>query len=224
MGGGRRIAGLDSVPSEPGGANEKLAPRGVFVTPGPMDDQDDVEELGGIPTCDKCDVIVDLNARRTTPEIHGKGITLAALKKDLDASQGEHWGAGGGEVTMDKIPEGSVKSGEKFTVTLRGELINRIPEWDDRASATPTAQAEWDRFIAKLQAHEECHVEIAKKAFTAIQKTLLGTRITVLEAVFAKAKKDLKAKQVQLDDTSHTDHGKKPGVACGDAELNAAIL
>ncbi len=223
MGEGRKIAGLDSAPTDPGGANEKLAPRGVFVTPGPVDTENDAEELGGIPKCDKCDLVVDLSARKSTPAIHGKGITLLALKKDLDASQGDHWGAGGGELTMDAIPA-TIKSGQTFTVTLRGTLINRIPDWDDRSSATAAAQAEWDRFIAKLKAHEECHVEIAKTAFTAMQAAFPGTKITELNKVFAKGKQDLAAKQVELDDTSHTDHGKKAGVACGDAELNANVV
>lgn len=219
---GRKVAGLDTAPTDPGGANELLAPRGTFVSPGPTDTEDQAEELGDIPKCDKCDLVLDLAARKTTPAIHGKGTTLAALKKDLDASQGDHWGEGGGELNLD--PTGSVKAGQGFTVTIRGELINRIPEWDDRAQATATAQAEWDRFIAKLKAHEECHVEIAKKAFQALQAAYPGTKITEVNAVFLKAKKDLKAKQVELDDTSHTDHGKKAGVACGDAELNASIV
>ena len=222
MGEGRKIAGLDTAPTDPGGSNELKAPRGVFVPAGPTDAEDVPEELGDIPKCDKCVLVVDMNARKSTPPIHGKGVKLSDLKKDLNASQGDHWGEGGGELNID--PTGTVKSGESFTVTLRGELINRIPEWDDRSSATATAQAEWDRFIAKLKAHEECHVEIAKTAFLALQASYPGTKITEVNSKFTKAKADLKKKQDELDDASHTDHGKKTGVACGDAELDASIL
>jgi hypothetical protein len=219
---GRKVAGLDTSPPELGGSNEKLAPRGVFISAGPTDTQDVAEELGDIPKCDKCVLVLDLSARTTTPAIHGKGATLAALKTDLDASQGNHWGRGGGELTID--PTGTVKSGESFTVTIRGELVNRIPEWDNRSTATTTAQAEWDRFIAKLNAHEECHVEIAKKAFQALQADFPGTKITEVNSKFEKAKKDLKAKQTQLDDVSNTDSGTKSGVPCGDALLNSSIV
>jgi hypothetical protein len=222
MGEGRKVAGLDTAPPDLGGANEKLAPRGVFISAGPLDTQDAPEELGAIPKCDKCVLVLDLSARTSTPAIHGKGTTLALLKKDLDTSQGNHWGRGGGELTLDST--GSVKAGQSFTVTIRGQLINRIPEWDDRSSATTTAQAEWDRFIAKLNAHEECHVEIAKKAFQALQADYPGTKITEVNAKFLKAKADLQAKQDELDDANHTDSGTKSGVACGDALLNASIV
>lgn len=180
------------------------------------------EELGTEPTCGNVVTVWDVNARRTTPEIKGSGATLAALKANLNASQGDHWGEGGGELTIDEI-KGTFKPGDKFTVTLRGEFINRIPEWTDRASASDAAKKEWDRFIAKLKAHEECHVTIARKAFEALAAEYPGTKITKVNELFLKRKKELKEAQKELDSAGNTDHGRKSGVPCGDALLDASI-
>lgn len=184
--------------------------------------EEDAEELGTEPTCGNVVTVWDVNARRTTPEIKGSGATLAALKANLNASQGNHWGEGGGELTIDEI-QGKFKPGDKFTVTLRGEFINRIPEWTDRNSATDAAKNEWDRFIGKLKTHEECHVTIARKAFEALAAEYPGTKITKVNELFLKRKKELKEAQKALDDPGKTDHGRKAGVPCGDAELDASI-
>lgn len=180
------------------------------------------EELGTEPTCGNVVTVWDVNARRTTPEIKGSGATLAALKANLNASQGDHWGEGGGELTIDEI-KGNFKPGDKFTVTLRGEFINRVPEWTDRNSASDAAKKEWDRFIGKLKAHEECHVKIARKAFEALAAEYPGVKITKVNELFLKRKAELKQAQKDLDDVSNTDHGRKAGVPCGDALLDASI-
>jgi len=180
------------------------------------------EELSTEPTCGNVVPVWDVNARRTKPEIKGSGATLAALKSNLNASQGDHWGEGGGDLTIDKVT-GIFKPGDKFTVTLRGEFINRIPEWTDRNSATDAAKKEWDRFIAKLKAHEECHVAIARKAFDALAAEYPGTKITKVDELFKKRKGEIEQAQKDLDAVSNTDHGRKAGVPCGDALLDATI-
>jgi predicted secreted Zn-dependent protease len=38
-----------------------------------------------------------------------------------------------------------------------------LPHWAEYASATPAEQAEWDRFLQALQAHEDGHVEIVRQ-------------------------------------------------------------
>ena len=192
---------------------------GGAASPGPLNPPDP-EELGAAPTVGSVTTKWKAADRTKTPEIHGKGTTLADLKADLDASQGKHWGEGGGKLTMDPVPFG-VKSGETFTVTLNGEFINRIPIWDDRATATTTAQKEWDRFIGKLNDHEEGHVSVALAAFEQLAKDLIGVKITDLATKVAKAQTDLTAAQKKMD--TDTDNGTKSGAEFGDALLDAAI-
>lgn len=180
------------------------------------------EELSTEPTCGNVVKVWDVTARRTTPQIKGSGSTLAALKANLNASQGDHWGEGGGELTIDEV-KGVFKPGDTFTVTLRGEFINRIPEWTDRNAASDAAKKEWDRFIGKLKAHEECHVTIARKAFEALATEYPGTKITKVNELFKKRKGELAQAQKDLDDVTNTDHGRKSGVPCGDALLDATI-
>jgi Bacterial protein of unknown function (DUF922) len=220
--GGQKIGilGLDDQKKPSDGREKTPFPAG-FSDPGPIgeDDSDDAEELAGVPTVTAVNKVWDASARRTTPAIDGHGKTLQELKASLDASQGTHWGEGGGELNLD--PTGKVKAGENVTLTLRGELINRIPNWVERDQATATAKAEWDRFIAKLKAHEECHVDIALKAFEKLAADFIGKKITEVNKMFLDAKKQLKDDQKALDDRTH--NGQDMGVPCGDALLNTAI-
>jgi hypothetical protein len=191
---------------------------GSAATPGPLNPEPP-EELGGIPTVGDVTKNWDNSKRTKTPEIHGKGATLGDLKADLDVSQGKHWGEGGGKLTMDPVT--GVKAGESFTVKLNGEFIKRVPIWDDRASATATARAEWDRFIAKLDAHEEGHIEIALATFEKLATDLIGVKITELASKVAQAQADLTTAQKKMD--TDTDNGMKSGVKFGDALLDTAI-
>jgi predicted secreted Zn-dependent protease len=218
MGGGRKPGPIGLDPSETGPGRIG----GGFSDPGPIgdDEPEEPEELAGaIPTVGDVQRVWSAASRRTTPEIEAHGATLADVKASLDGSQGPHWGEGGGELTMDQIT--GVKRGEKFTITLRGTLINRIPKWVERDKASAAAGAEWDRFIAKLKAHEECHVAIALKAFEKLADAYPGKKITDVDQMFLDAKKQLKKDQDELDST--TQNGQKTGDACGDALLNTAI-
>lgn len=187
--------------------------------PGPIG-SDDAEALaGGIPTVGEVNRQWDVATRTTTPEIIASGATLADVKKSLDASQGKHWGEGGGRLTMDRVT--GVKRGEKFTLTLRAALINRLPKWQDRDQASEAAKKEWDRFIAKLSQHEECHVAIAIEHFEQFARDVIGTKITELQTAFDAAQSALEGAQKKLD--ADTQNGTLAGVKCGDAELDASI-
>lgn len=211
--------GASSARSSGTALGEIASPGQGFATPGPIG-SDEPEALGSdIPTVGDVDKKWDAAARTTTPEIIATGATLADVKKALDASQGKHWGEGGGKLTMDRVM--GVKRGEKFTLTLRGSFINRIPKWRDREQASDAAKKEWDRFISKLAQHEECHVAIALDHFEQFATSVVGTRITELQSVFDAAQKKLEAAQKKLD--TDTDNGTLRGVKCGDAELDTSI-
>ncbi|MCC6131972.1 MAG: DUF922 domain-containing protein [Acidobacteria bacterium] len=192
---------------------------GSAATPGPLNPEPPEELGGGIPTVGDVTKNWDTSKKTTTPEIHGKGTTLSDLKTNLDASQGKHWGEGGGKLTMDPVT--GVKAGETFTVKLNGEFIKRLPIWDDKASASAAAQKEWDRFIGKLDAHEEGHIAIALAAFEKLATDLIGVKITELNTKVQKAQTDLTAAQKKMD--TDTDNGMKSGVPYGDAVLNTSI-
>ena len=210
--------GKEMESGQPAGARPGEGLNGNGSMPGPLN-LDPPEELAETPTVGDVTKNWDTSKRTKTPEIHGKGATLADLKADLDASQGSHWGEGGGKLTMDPVT--GVKAGETFTVKLNGEFIKRVPIWDDRATASSTAQREWDRFIAKLDAHEEGHVAIALAAFEKLATDLIGVKITDLATKVQQAQTSLTASQKKMD--ADTTNGMKSGVLYGDALLDAAI-
>lgn len=196
--------------------------RGGFGDPGPIGGDDEAIALGAtdVPIVKGVTKVWDTKARTTTPAIDAKGATLAEVKADLDASQGKHWGEGGGKLKMDDVPK-TLKRGDTFVVTLRGEFINRIPKWVDRDKGSAAAKAEWDRFIGKLSEHEEGHVAIALKSFEDLATALVGVKITDLTKTFNDSQAALKADQKKMD--TDTDNGTKAGVKYGDALLDTSI-
>ena len=195
--------------------------RGGFGGPGPTGDDGAIAlGAGDVPIVKGVTKVWDTKARTTTPAINASGVTLAAVKADLDASQGKHWGEGGGKLAMDEVPK-TLKRGDTFVVTLRGEFINRVPTWADRNQGSAAAQAEWDRFLAKLSEHEEGHVAAALASFEALATSLIGAKITDLGSLVAASQAALTTAQKKID--TDTDNGTKPSVKLGDALLDTSI-
>jgi hypothetical protein len=209
--GGARVPG--PVGTDPESA-DRLPPdywasennEGVTI-PGPIGGGDG-EELSNVPTVKDVQRDWDVTQKNEKATSEGLGLTLAALRIDLDAKEKArkpndptvHWGEGGGILTMDKVS--GIKAGQTFTVTLHGEFLCRLPTWKDRDSASAGAKTEWDRFIGQLKKHELQHVEIAKKFFDGFADSLPGTKITELDKKFQAAEPELKLKQKDHDDTT----------------------
>jgi Bacterial protein of unknown function (DUF922) len=155
---------------------------------------------------------------RTTPPIVVGGATLEKAADQLNKLA--EWGEGGGSLRTERIPPGNSTN---LTVKLHGNLVRRLPTWSGYAKASPAAKAEWDQMVRKLAAHEDRHVAIAIEEAEQLAKDLIGKEISDIAQMVTDANARMQARQDELDDPSHTDHGAKPGVPYGDVNLDITI-
>jgi len=119
----------------------------------------------------------------------------------------------------------SFAASELVSADVKLDQTITLPEWSDRASATPVEQAAWDAGLAGLRQHEEQHATINRQQAEKLDKSLPGTRGSGQASAPAdaqrKARSDLSSKvqqkqqrnleetrrrQRKLDDD--TDHGR----------------
>ena len=101
--------------------------------------------------------VLTYEATYKTHEYHGHTLEQVAHQIEQQAEAGHtHW------VTrwhvMERNDDHTIKRAE---VEVWLEIT--MPHWAEYASATPAEQAEWDRFVQALQAHEDGHVEIVRQ-------------------------------------------------------------
>jgi hypothetical protein len=155
---------------------------------------------------------------RTTPPIVVGGATLEKAADELNKLN--EWGEGGGSLRTEPIAAGTSTN---LTVKMHANLVRRLPTWSGYAKASAAAKAEWDQMVRKLAAHEDRHVAIAIEEADQLAKDLVGKEISDIPQMVTDANARLKARQDELDDPAHTDHGAKPGVQYGDVNLDITI-
>lgn len=155
---------------------------------------------------------------RTTPPIVVRGATLEKAAEQLNKLP--EWGEGGGSLRTDPIAAGNSTN---LTVKMHANLVRRLPAWSGYAAATPAAKAEWDQMVRKLAAHEDRHVAIAIEEAEQLAKDLVGKDISEIARMVTDANARMQARQDELDDAAHTDHGAKPNVQYGDVNLDVTI-
>lgn len=208
---GRRIIGDDDEPLEGDGA----PPRGGFAEPGPIG-----LKGGGPRVIDRkvANVTGDWTppSPATAPEIVVGGSTLEQVGRQLNA-QGE-WGRGGGQISADNIPPGNSPT---VDVNLHAGLVKILPQWLGYSSASAAVKAQWDKMFAKLDAHEQRHVDIAIEEADRLKRDLVGKSIDAVGPMVTAANGRMATRQRQMD--AETDHGAKAGVPYGDVFLDTSI-
>jgi Bacterial protein of unknown function (DUF922) len=155
---------------------------------------------------------------RTTPPIVVGGATLEKAAEQLNKLA--EWGEGGGSLRTESIAAGISTN---LTVKMHANLVRRLPTWSGYAKASAAAKAEWDQMVRKLAAHEDRHVAIAIEEAEQLAKDLVGKEISDIAQMVTDANTRMQARQDELDDPSHTDHGAKAGVQYGDVNLDITI-
>jgi hypothetical protein len=207
---------LGMKPSAVAGGNELLnvPPGSGFVDPGPSGVDSPVPMVARIIA--QVDDDWHPPAPDTSASVEITGATLADVGAVLQTL--DEWGQGGGALRADPIPVGTSTN---LTVTLHGNLLKRLPQWNDYSSASTAAKREWDRMLQKLSAHEQRHMEIAIEHGDALAKDLVGKDIDQIAKMVTAANAEMAKDQRKLD--HDTDHGKRQGVPYGDVFLDTSI-
>ena len=84
-----------------------------------------------------------------------------------------------------------------------------MPVWTDRDKGTPAEQAEWDRFLKALLAHEQAHIDLDRAAFKDLHKKCLGKSEEDADKEIDKAIVAADTANDEFD--TKTDHGRNNG-------------
>ena len=159
------------------------------------------------------------NAKEAPYEV--SGASLNDLTGQLNRFDGF-----GAEYTADLTIKGEAKISKtkdgRKKITVKWQLVDaqvKLPKWTDYDQACPAAQAEWDRFMGALRAHEQAkHVDMAED----FVKNLSGDDVTIVADTTDELQSKLEAKQIELGGKLQDKHdacGHGTGSA-GDAVLN----
>ena len=135
--------------------------------------------------------------------------TVSGTLRNAAEAVGARKEAGATITTPDLVSADNGKRMVHAQVTV--DQVVELPEWDDKASATPNQRAEWDRFKAAITAHEAGHVATDVKSFAGAhgkilaKKTIAGVEHRVRHASWTRPRPT-----TTTFDTS-TDHGRNTG-------------
>jgi hypothetical protein len=152
----------------------------------------------------------------TTPSATINGKTLAEAAAALNRLP--EWGTGGGMLRAEAIPPGNTTD---LDVKLHANLVRRMPTWTGYQTASSAVKKEWDKMFAKLQIHEQRHMDIAIEEADALAAKLVGREISEIANLVTKANQTMQKRQFDMD--SDTGHGAKTGVPYGDVLLDESI-
>lgn len=93
-----------------------------------------------------------------------------AMKRNAPAKMGEHFGSTKWNVIWDykSLTEEGVCS--VTTVNVKLEVVFYLPEWKDAAAGDKKVRRKWEKFMKKLQNHEDGHKKIGVEAARKIEK------------------------------------------------------
>ena len=96
---------------------------------------------------------------------------------------------------------------DSFPVTCPYAIT--MPNWTDKSSASPEAQAEWDRWYAALEKHERGHIDATSWMFDNMDESMIGLTPTEAEGQFGKFVYDAQQASDRYD--AETNHGLNEG-------------
>ncbi|HEU4749101.1 MAG TPA: DUF922 domain-containing protein [Gemmatimonadaceae bacterium] len=105
----------------------------------------------------------------SVPELRASIHTRARLQPDRTGFAGyTRWSLSWTYASSTMGPRGCTPNG----VQVELELAVRYPTWADSASADPSVQSEWQRYLAALKAHEANHAAIALRGANRLAREL----------------------------------------------------
>jgi predicted secreted Zn-dependent protease len=138
----------------------------------------------------------------STHDVHGRTLEEVARQIEQLPEAGQtHW------TPRYHVQEWEGQTMKRVQVDVYVQVT--MPHWAEYSSATPAEQAEWDRFVAALQAHEQGHIDLVVTYTENADVMLEGLDE---HTAAARWQENLQALQQASDqyDTSN-DHGRNAG-------------
>lgn len=106
-------------------------------------------------------------------------------------------------------PVASDNAGPVRVASVSISETTELPTWSDRGAAPPAAQAEWDRFLKVLTAHEKHHVDLDRAPLNNIHTKAIGKSEADANAAINTADTQANTDNTTYDNT--TQHGITEG-------------
>ncbi len=191
-------------------------PRRVLEVAGPsvvQRDGDDPAGDGDMPVGDAQQLDVKTGAGGGATETIGppSSSTYAITASSLDdvsaviSARDEAGHVGWVEDMAASGSNGSTLDIVSVTVTISLEM----PSWTPPATMLPRARAEWSRWYAALESHEQGHIKLVHDVHDGLARKLLGKTPRAANTLFDAAKASLTARSKAYD--TATGHGLRTG-------------
>jgi predicted secreted Zn-dependent protease len=178
-------------------------------------------DIGDDDIADVSDLVVPLGAGATTGAIETVGpVTASSYAVDGSSLADVAAFIGGrdeaGHVSWGPTLDFHQTDGVIDSVTIDVSIDLEMPAWSPPSSMLPRARAEWSRWYAALQAHEQGHIDLVHQAFDGLASRILGKQVATGRRLFATARSTLATASRAYD--GRTGHGTRQGTI-----MNVAI-
>jgi len=85
------------------------------------------------------------------------------------------------------------------TASVNVDISIEMPSWSPPATMLPKARAEWTRWYAALQAHEQGHIALVHTVYDGLAKKMIGKTLAAAAAVFKTANDSMQPKSDAYD-------------------------
>lgn len=160
------------------------------------------EEESAAPEAEAADTRVTMNVTVSDTTWNAAG-SLESIADEVEARQaGAHvrWNPSY-SVTLDGI--------YVTAVTVNVPITKEMPVWAGRADASTADQAEWDRFLAALEVHEQGHIDIARRGLQGVGDRMIDSPEDMARQTFNNGVQSVQSQSDTYD--ASNGHGRTQG-------------
>ena len=115
-----------------------------------------------------------------------------------------------GHVGWLATPKYAASTGPKVdTASVNVDITIEMPSWSPPSTMLPKARAEWARWYAALQAHEQGHITRVHEVYDGLAKRMIGKSLSAAGTLFTTANTSMQPTSDAYD--TATGHGLKTG-------------
>jgi hypothetical protein len=185
-----------------------LAPRGPAPAKAVIQRDDEGPDLGGAIPLDTTGAGGGGATETIGPPVSSSYAVTASSLADVVSDIGGRDEAG--HVGWEATPNYAANTGTKVdTASVNVGITLEMPSWTPPATMLPKARAEWTRWYAALQSHEQGHITRVHDVYDGLAKRMIGKTLSAAGALFTTADSSMQPKSDAYD--TATGHGLKTG-------------